>query len=254
MHSAAHGDEEQTVNDDMEYQYKTCRILRQMLKEEPAENARQNGQANQHNEGIEERFQPGREEVNQRADNHGQEREKDANFFADGNQLFLACVFVDEFIIDIHRKHCIDRIQDRVKRGNNRAEHDCGEKAHQRHGNDLGNQLRICVVHNRNLIALQFKQCVSDNAGKREIQEPEDFHAGTIQYALLRFFQVLCSQQTLDKGLVCAPGLRAEEEQSKENGRPRNLRRESGGGRNRVQLLRIVLNEEAHTVCHCEAF
>ena len=63
-----------------------------MLEEEAAEYADRTGQANQHNERVEEGLETGREEVNHRTDDYGEDGEHDADVLADRNQLALACI------------------------------------------------------------------------------------------------------------------------------------------------------------------
>ena len=232
----------------MQYQNDLCAVFRQVLEEEAAEYGRQNRQCNQHYEGIQEGLETRREEVDQRTNDGGQHREDDADILADLDELVLGSVLVDEFLVDVHGKHGIYRVQHRVERGQDRAEHDRRKEAHKRSRNDLRNKLRIRFVHHGYLIALQLKQCIRDNARQSKVHKADNFQKRAVERALLCFLEVLCSKYTLNERLVRTPGLQAEEEQTGKYSRPRNRRRQRIRRSDRVEHIRMVFDQETHTV------
>ena len=248
MELATEEQQERAVADHMQYQNDLCAVFRQVLEEEAAEYGRQNRQCNQHYEGIQEGLETRREEVDQRTNDGGQHREDDADILADLDELVLGSVLVDEFLVDVHGKHGIYRVQHRVERGQDRAEHDGCEEAHQRSRNNLRNQLRVCFIHHGYLIALQLKQCIRDNARQSKVHKADNFQKRAVECALLCLLEVLRRKYTLDERLMRAPGLKAEEEQAGKYSRPRNRRRQRVRRCDGVEHIRMVFDQKAHAV------
>lgn len=223
-------------------------VLRQAVEEEAAEYAGQNRQANQHNERVEEGLETGREEVNHRTDDHGEDGEHDADVLADRNQLALACILVDEFLVDIHGEHGVDRVENRVERGQDRAEHNRGKEAHDRLRYNAGDECRVSIVHHGNLRALDVEDRVSDNTRQSEKHKAEDLQECTVQCAFLGFLEVFSGEYALDERLVGTPRLEAEEYQTEEYGWPWNRRCFALRGSDGVEHVCVVMNEVAHTV------
>ena len=114
---AGRQEHEAAIADDVEYHDEACAVLRQAVEEEAAEYTGQDRQTDQHNERIEEGLESGREEVDHRTDDHREDREHNADILADRDQLFIAGVLVDEFLVDVHREHGVYRVEHRVERG-----------------------------------------------------------------------------------------------------------------------------------------
>ena len=245
---AGRQEHETAIADDVEYHDEACAVLRQAVEEEAAEYTGQDRQTDQHNERIEEGLESGREEVDHRTDDHREDREHNADVLADRDQLFIAGVLVDEFLVDVHREHGVYRVEHRVERGQDRAEHNGCEKAHDRLGNNAGDQCRICVIHHGYLRALDVEDRVSDNARQREKHKAENLEECTVERTLLCFLEVFSSEYTLDERLMRAPRLEAEEYQTEEYGRPRNRRCFALCGSDGVEHVCVVMNEIAHTV------
>ena len=239
---------EAAVADNVEHHDEACAVLRQAVEEEAAEYAGQNRQANQHNERVEEGLETGREEVDHRTDDHREDREHNADIFADRDQLFIAGVLVDEFLVDVHREHGVDRVEHRVERGQDCAEHNGCEKAHDRLGNNAGDQCRVSIVHHGYLRALDVEDRVSDNARQRKEHKAEDFQERAVECTLLCFLEVFSGEYALDERLVGAPGLEAEEYQTEEYGRPRNRRCFALCGCDGVEHIGVVVDQVAHAV------
>ena len=108
--------------------------------------------------------------------------------------FYLGSVLVDEFLVNVHGKHGIYRVQHRVERGQDRTEHYGCEEAHQRSRNNLRNQLRVRFVHHGYLIALQLKQRIRDNARQRKVHKTDNFKKRAVESTLLRFLEVLWQQ------------------------------------------------------------
>ena len=239
---------EAAVADNVEHHDDACAVLRQTVEEEAAEYTGQDRQTDQHNERIEEGLESGREEVDHRTDDHREDREHNADILADRDQLFIAGVLVDEFLVDVHREHGVYRVEHRVERGQDRAEHNGCEKAHDRLGNNAGDQCRICVIHHGYLRALDVEDRVSDNARQREEHEAENLEECTVERTLLCFLEVFSSEYALDERLMRAPRLEAEEYQTEEYGRPRNRRCFALRGCDGVEHIGVVVDQVAHAV------
>ena len=107
-------------------------------------------------------------------------------------------------------------MEHRVERGQDRAEQNSGEEAHDRLGNNGGNQCRISEVDRggtgRRQLVLNGRQMVSDNARQHQIEEADGLEEAAVDRALLTFLQALCGECTLYKGLIRAPPVQVVEE------------------------------------------
>ena len=245
---AGRQEHEAAVADNVEHHDEACAVLRQTVEEEAAEYTGQDRQTDQHNERIEEGLESGREEVDHRTDDHREDREHNADILADRDKLFIAGVLVDEFLVDVHREHGVYRVEHRVERGQDRAEHNGCEKAHDRLGNNAGDQCRICVIHHGYLRALDVEDRVSDNARQRKEHKAENLEECTVERTLLCFLEVFSSEHALDERLMRAPRLEAEEYQTEEYGRPRNRRCFTLCRSDGVEHIGVVVDQVAHAV------
>ena len=232
----------------MEDQNKLRSELWQELEEETAEYGRQNRQRHQHNERIKESTHTAREEVYHRTNNGRQHCKHNTDLLADFDHLQLICFRLDELFVDIKGEHGIDGVEERVERGQDRAEHDSREKAHQRSRNDLHDHGRVRIVHHGDLRTVQLEQCVSDNTRQSQIHKADDLERCAQQSTLLCFLQILCSEYALYIRLIGAPRLQAENDHARKYGRPRNSRCRRFRRSDRVEHIRMVLDQVAHTL------
>ena len=95
-------------------------------------------------------------------------------------------------------------VQDAVEGAQNRTDHYGGEEAGQRCGQHRLHERRVRL---QVLIRAQrvLEEVIRDDAWKHDRERRDQFEYGGNQDALLRFFQVLCTERTLHDGLIGAP-------------------------------------------------
>ncbi len=166
--------------------------------------------------------------------------------------LDIGCRRIDRGPVQVEGEHCRGRVQYRVERGQDRAEHNRSKEAHNRCGNDFGNQSRIGKVDRRTAgssqLVLNGGQVEGDETRDNQIQRAEALKEAAEDRTLLTFLQALGSQCTLYKGLVGAPPVQVVEEHTGDDKRPRYFGFGSIPSVDGVQLGRIGFNDVADAV------
>ena len=138
------------------------------------------------------------------------------------------------------------RVQHRVERGQDRAEHNRREEAQNRLGHYFSNQHRVCGVAVAPILTRISQR--ADNARNNDDQRGHDLEETCKYGALLRFLQVLRAESTLDDGLVGRPVIHIVDQQAGQQQRPRQPRLGRIDFVDRVQVCRIGVQELVHAV------
>ena len=202
-------------------------VLRRLAEDERTEYGEQNRQGNELTHGVEE----GRDalcEHNERCHADSDCTGAGAVDLADLDTLHIRSLRIDGSAVQVEGKHGRCGVEHRIERGQDRAEQHSGEEAHDRLGNNGGNQCRISEVDRggtgRRQLVLNGRQMVSDNARQHQIEEADGLEEAAVDRAFLAFLQALCGECALYKGLIRAPPVQVVEEHTREDERPRQSR------------------------------
>ena len=182
----------------------------------------------------------------ERGHDGGNNRYDSTEVLADLNHAGIGCGRVEQRTVNVE---CVDGgcgVQNRVKGGQDRAEHNSCEEAQDRLRHNLCNQHRVCGVAGTP-VGARVSQC-ADNARNNDDERSHDLEEACEYGALLCFLQVLSTEGTLDDGLVGCPVVHVVDQQTGEQQRPREPRLRGVNLVDRVQVGRIGVQELVEAV------
>ena len=125
---------------------------------------------------------------------------------------------------DVQGEHGGSGVQYRVKGGQDRTEQNGCEEAHDRLGDNCGDQSGISKVDRGVACALDGllngRKVICDDSGNDQVQRACAFEETAEDSTLLAFFQALGCKRSLNEGLVAAPPVNVVEQHAGEDQRP----------------------------------